>query len=71
MGNPDFNCQDDDGSSSDYGFDPCNIVSLNTNPNVANAYYTMESLDRLHTYFIGLSQAFEVSAIATVLSKDE
>ena len=31
----------------------------------------MESLDRFHTCFTGLSQAFEVSAIATALSKDD
>lgn len=70
VGNPDFNCQDD-GSNTDCDFDPCNIVALNSNPDVANAYYTMESLNRFHTYFTGLSQAFEVSAIATALSKDE
>lgn len=70
VGNPDFNCQDD-GSNTDCDFDPCNIVALNSNPDVANAYYTMESLNRFHTYFTGLSQAFEVSAIATALSKDD
>ena len=31
----------------------------------------MESLNRFPTYFTGLSQAFEVSAIATALSKDD
>lgn len=46
-------------------------ISLNTNCDVANAYYTMESLNRFHTYSTGLSQAFEVSAIATALSKDD
>lgn len=30
----------------------------------------MESFNRFHTYFIGLSQAFKVSPIATALSKD-
>ena len=31
----------------------------------------MEPLDRFHTYFTGLTQAFEVSAITTALSKDD
>ena len=34
------------------------------------AYYVIESVNRLHSYFTGLSQAFEVSAIASALSKD-
>lgn len=29
------------------------------------------SLNGFHTYFTGLSQAFELSAIATALSKDD
>ncbi|KAK4695350.1 hypothetical protein P7C71_g2392, partial [Lecanoromycetidae sp. Uapishka_2] len=69
IGNPDFNCQDD-GSNSDCDFDPCNIVTLNSNPDVRQAYYMMESLNRLHTYFTGLNQAFTTSAIAAALSKD-
>ncbi|CAD6586011.1 MAG: hypothetical protein ASARMPRED_002372 [Alectoria sarmentosa] len=70
MGNPDFNCQNDE-SSSDCDVDLCDMIPLNTNPDVANVYYIMESLDRFHTCFTGLSQAFEVSAIATALSKDD
>lgn len=70
MRNPDFNCEDD-GSGDNCEFDPGNIVALNTNPNEANAYYEMKSLDRLHMYFTGLSQALEVSAIAAALSMDD
>lgn len=69
VGNPDFNCQDD-GSDSDCDFNPCNIVTLNSNPDIKEAYYVMESLNRLHTYFTGLSQAFTTSAIAAAMSKD-
>lgn len=69
VGNPDFNCQDD-GSNSDCDFDPCGIATLNGNPDVRQAYYVMESLNRLHTYFTGLGQAFTTSAIAAALSKD-
>lgn len=30
----------------------------------------MEAINRLHTYFTGLSQAFQTASIATALSKD-
>ena len=70
IGNPDFNCQTD-GSTSDCDFNPCDIVTLNNNPDVQQAYYVMESLNRFHTYFTGLGQAFTTSAIAAALAKDE
>lgn len=37
---------------------------------IQNAYYVPEGVDRLHSYLIGLSHAFEVSAIAASLSKE-
>ena len=70
VGNPDFNCQDD-GSNNDCDFNPCDIVSLNNNPDIRQAYYVMEPLNRLYTYFTGLSQAFTTSSIAAALAKDE
>ena len=70
IGNPDFNCQTD-GSTSDCDFKPCDIFTLSNNPDVQQAYYVMESLNRFHTYFTGLGQAFTTSAIAAALSKDE
>lgn len=70
IGNPDFNCQSD-GSTSDCVFDPCDSRVLNNNPDVQQAYYVMESLNRIHTYFTGLGQAFTTSAIAAALAKDE
>ena len=70
VGNPDFNCRDD-GSTSDCDFNPCNIVTLNNKGNeIRQAYYVMESLNRLHSYFMGLRQAFTVSSINAALSKD-
>jgi hypothetical protein len=70
LGNPDWSCRDD-GSSSDCDFDPCDNRVLNDLGNsTRQAYYVVESVNRLHSYFTGLSQSFEVSAIASALSKD-
>lgn len=70
IGNPDWSCRDD-GSSSDCDFDPCDNRVLNGLGNdIRQAYYVIESVNRLHSYFSGLSQSFEVSAIASALSKD-
>lgn len=67
---PDFNCQDD-GSNINCDSKPCNTVSLNRDSDVANVYYKMDSLNRFHTYSVGLNEAFVVSAIATALNKDD
>ncbi|KAL8973544.1 MAG: hypothetical protein Q9197_002207 [Variospora fuerteventurae] len=70
IGNPDWSCRDD-GSTDDCDFNACNNVVLNAKENeTRQAYYTMESINRLHTYFTGLSQAFQTASIATALSKD-
>ncbi|KAL8692827.1 MAG: hypothetical protein Q9218_002210 [Villophora microphyllina] len=70
IGNPDWSCRDD-GSSSDCDFDPCDSRVLNDKGNdIRQAYYTMESVNRLHSYFTGLGQAFEVASIGAALSKD-
>jgi hypothetical protein len=69
-GNPDWSCRDD-GSPSDCDLDPCDNRVLNDKGNdIRAAYYVLESVNHLHSYFSGLSQAFEVSAIAAALSKD-
>ena len=70
IGNPDFNCQTD-GSTSDGDFNPCDIVTMNNNPDFQQVHYVMESLKRIHTYFTGLGQAFTTSATAAALAKDE
>lgn len=70
IGNPDWSCRDD-GSSSDCDFDPCDSNILNGKGNeTRQAYYVMESVNRLHSYFTGLSEAFQAASIAAALSKD-
>ena len=70
VGNPDFSCRDD-GSTSDCDFNPCDIATLNSlGSEVRQAYYVMESINRFHSYFMGMRQGFTVSAIASALSKD-
>ncbi|KAI4176712.1 MAG: hypothetical protein LQ346_007828 [Caloplaca aetnensis] len=70
VGNPDWSCRDD-GSSSNCDFDICNDDILNAKGNeTRQAYYVMESVNRLHSYFAGLSQAFQTASIAAALSKD-
>ncbi|KAI4253819.1 MAG: hypothetical protein LQ352_003460 [Teloschistes flavicans] len=70
IGDPDWSCRDD-GSSSDCDFDPCDSRVLNDKGNdIRPAYYTMESVNRLHAYFTGMGQAFEVASIGAALSKD-
>ena len=71
QGDPDWSCRDD-GSSSDCDFDPCDNRVLNDKGDqVREAYYVLEAVNKLHSYFTGLSQAFEVSSIFAALSKDE
>lgn len=61
----------DDGSPSNCDLDPCDNRVLNDRGgDIRPTYYVLESVNRLHSYFNGLSQSFEVSAIAAALSKD-
>ena len=70
IGNPDWSCRDD-GSSSDCDFDPCDNNVLNDKGDaIRQAYYTMESVNRLHSYFVGLDEAFQVASISAALTKD-
>ncbi|KAI4166226.1 MAG: hypothetical protein LQ342_000112 [Letrouitia transgressa] len=71
LGNPDWSCRDD-GSDSDCDFNACDSRVLNRKKNeTRQAYYVLESTNRLHAYFQGLSEAFSTAAIASALSKDE
>ncbi|KAI1078840.1 hypothetical protein F5B20DRAFT_194404 [Whalleya microplaca] len=71
MGNPDWSCRDD-GSASSCDLDLCDNKRLNSRgDDIRSTYYTLEAVNRLHSYFTGLSEAFEVSAIASALSKDK
>ena len=70
IGNPDWSCRDD-GSASSCDLDLCdNNVLNNRGDDIRSAYYVLEGINRLHSYFAGISQAFEASAIATSLSKE-
>ncbi|EMR65549.1 hypothetical protein MGN70_012825 [Eutypa lata] len=70
IGNPDWSCRDD-GSASSCDLDLCdNNVLNNRGDDIRSAYYVLEGINRLHSYFAGISQAFETSAIATSLSKE-
>ncbi|KAI1373492.1 hypothetical protein F4677DRAFT_217379 [Hypoxylon crocopeplum] len=70
IGNPDWSCRDD-GSASSCDLDPCDNRVLNgRGRDIRPAYYTLEGINRLHSYFTGISEAFEVSAIASALSKE-
>ncbi|KAI9840402.1 MAG: hypothetical protein M1838_004072, partial [Thelocarpon superellum] len=70
LGNPDWTCRDD-GSGSDCDLDPCGVAALNNaGADMAPAYYVLESTNRLHSYFAGLSQSLETSAIGAALATD-
>ncbi|KAI4281480.1 MAG: hypothetical protein L6R38_003650 [Xanthoria sp. 2 TBL-2021] len=70
MGNPDWSCRDD-GSSCACDFKPCDDRVINDKENdTRQAYYTIESANRLHSYFTGLGQSFQVASIGAALSKD-
>ncbi|KAJ5579994.1 uncharacterized protein N7459_005979 [Penicillium hispanicum] len=70
MGNPDWSCRDD-GSDSDCDLKLCDNRVLNDRgSDVRPAYYVLESVNRLHTYFTGVSEAFTTAALGAALSKD-
>ena len=70
IGNPNWSCRDE-GSEDDCDFNPCGNAILNGKRNeTRQAYYVMESVNRLHTYFNGLNQAFSSASIVAALSKD-
>lgn len=71
MGNPDWSCSDS-GSDTDCDLNLCDNRVLNDRgDDIRPAYYVLESVNRLHTYFTGLSEAFTTSALGAALSKDE
>ncbi|KAL8888991.1 MAG: hypothetical protein Q9215_003650 [Flavoplaca cf. flavocitrina] len=70
IGNPNWSCRDE-GSEDDCDFNPCGNAVLNGKRNeTRQAYYVMESVNRLHTYFNGLNQAFSSASIVAALTKD-
>ncbi|KAJ5604920.1 hypothetical protein N7510_010074 [Penicillium lagena] len=71
MGNPDWSCRDD-GSNSDCDLNLCGNKELNgKGKELRQTYYVLESVNRLHSYFTGVEQAFTTSALDAALSKDD
>lgn len=70
MGNPDWTCRDD-GSESDCDLQLCDNRVLNDRgDDIRSTYYVLESVNRLHTYFTGIGEAFTTTALGAALSKD-
>ncbi|OTA59755.1 hypothetical protein K449DRAFT_466779 [Hypoxylon sp. EC38] len=70
IGNPDWSCRDD-GSSSSCDLDPCDNRVLNSlGDDIRPAYYVLESINRLHSYFMGMAQSFSTSSIGASLKKE-
>ncbi|KAJ5543082.1 hypothetical protein N7535_005511 [Penicillium sp. DV-2018c] len=71
MGNPDWTCRDD-GSDSDCDLSLCDNRVLNDRGNdIRPAYYVLESVNRLHSYFSGIGESFTTTALGAALSKDQ
>ncbi|KAJ5389493.1 uncharacterized protein N7496_000561 [Penicillium cataractarum] len=71
IGNPDWTCRDD-GSSSDCDLNLCDNRVLNDRgDDIRPTYYVLESVNRLHSYFTGVGQAFSTAALGAALSKDQ
>lgn len=71
LGNPDWSCRDE-GSTSNCDTDTVcdNRVLNDKGKDIRPAYYVLEGVSHLHTYFMNLGASLEVSAIAAALSKD-
>jgi hypothetical protein len=71
MGNPDWTCRDD-GSNSDCDLQLCDNRVLNDRgDDIRPAYYVLESINRLHSYFHGIGESFTTTALGAALSKDQ
>jgi hypothetical protein len=68
LGNPDWTCRMD-GSASNCDYNPCQDSGVleQAGTSVEPAYYVIESINRFHAYFKGLSSALEVSGIFSAL----
>ncbi|KAI0829154.1 hypothetical protein F5Y06DRAFT_290880 [Hypoxylon sp. FL0890] len=71
MGNPDFSCRIDGSEGSSCDIQPCdNRVLNNLGDNIRPAYYVLEAIQGLHTYFMGFKDSFEESSIGTAFMKE-
>ena len=69
LGDPDWSCRDD-GSDTNCDLKLCDNRVLNELDDARQAYYVLESVNRLHSYFSGLSESFVTSGLDAALSKD-
>ncbi|KAI9681322.1 MAG: hypothetical protein M1817_002605 [Caeruleum heppii] len=69
LGDPNFNCKDD-GSTSNCDFDACSQMNSSdaAGSDLQQAYYVVQSTNRLHSYFVGLGQALSTSAIGAAMN---
>ncbi|KAI9804196.1 MAG: hypothetical protein M1825_001598 [Sarcosagium campestre] len=71
LGNPGWTCQDD-GSVDNCDLDPCDQPKLNNaGKETEPAYYVLQSVRNLHSYFLGLKDSFQVGGIFASLQKDD
>jgi hypothetical protein len=72
LGNPDWTCRMD-GSASNCDYNPCQDSGVleQAGTSVEPAYYVIESINRFHAYFKGLSQALQVSGIFASLTSGQ
>ncbi|KAJ5373741.1 hypothetical protein N7517_005747 [Penicillium concentricum] len=71
MGSPDWTCFDG-GPSSNCDLPVCDNRVLNgRGDDTRPAYYVLESVNRLHGYFDGISEAFTTTSLGAALSKDK
>ena len=69
LGNPGWTCLDN-GSNDDCDLNPCDARVLNDKGDeIRQAYYVLVAINKLPTYFIGLGESFEVSAIGAALKR--
>ena len=70
LGNPGWTCEIN-GADDDCDVNECDSRVLNDKGDqIQVAYYVVLGIRNLHTYFTGLRDSFEVSAIAAALAKD-
>jgi hypothetical protein len=71
LGSPSWNCRDDGDTTSCGTETVCdNRVLADKGEDTRQAYYVLEGLSGLHTYFTGTREAFETADIAAALAKD-
>ena len=71
LGNPGWTCADN-GATDNCDLNPCDDRVLNDKGgDLKHTYWVLLAITKLHSYFRGLGESFEVSAIGAALSKDQ